>query len=394
MLQLAEKWEINGAVVGTVRSGGTLNVRHGGELVAELPAASLSEDAPLYHRPYEQPTWMDRLWADAPVLPAGVDAGDVLLRLLDDPAIGDRSWIYEQYDHQLFLNTVVEPGHDGSLMRVKGTTKGLAVSTDGNGRLCYLDPRRGSARIVYESALNVAVTGTRPYALVDNMNFGNPEKPDVMWQFVEAVEGISEACEALGIPVVGGNVSFYNETDGVDIFPSPVVGMLGFTEEMPEHPPRLDRAEAGMGIWLVGADTRRDFAASAYTRVVLDHFGGRPIDVDHEQAPRVVAAATTLAYDHPVLHDVSLGGVAVALAEIAIVSEIGFELEVRDWHHLFSEAPHRFLVVSHDEPDTGDVAKWRLGTVGGDQLDFGRHGTVSLDEAAHVWRHALPRRLG
>ena len=393
VLDVAEKWEINGSVIGEVRQGGQLKVRHRGEIVAEIPAASLSEDAPLYMRPYERPTWMESVWADEPKLPVGVDAGDVLLRLLDDPAMADRSWIYEQYDHQLFLNTVVEPGHDGSLIRIKGTTKGLAVSTDGNGRLCRLDPRRGAARIVYESALNVAVTGAKPYALVDNLNFGNPEKPDVMWQFVEAVAGISEACESLGIPVVGGNVSFYNETDGVDIFPTPVVGMLGLADPMPTTPPRLDRAADGMGIWMVGADTRRDFAASAYTRVVLEHLGGRPIDADYDHAPLVVETAARLARTMPVLHDISLGGLAMSLAEIAIKSGIGFVLDVDDWRHLFSEAPHRFVAVADEVPDTGAVAKWRVGVIGGDRLDFGRHGSVSLAAAEQVWRQAFPRRM-
>ena len=238
--------------------------------------------------------------------------------------MGDRSWIYEQYDHQLFLNTVIEPGHDGSLLRIKGTQKGLAVSTDGNGRLCFMDPRRGGARIVYESALNVAVTGARPYAVVDNLNFGNPEKPEIMWQFIETIEGMSAACEALGVPVIGGNVSFYNETDGVDIYPTPVVGMLGFADPIPDVPPRLDRAEPGMEVWLVGPEDPRDFAGTAYSRVVLDHVGGRPNDVDHAVGPKVVDEAVRLAHAGvPVLHDISIGGAAVAIAEICFASGCG-----------------------------------------------------------------------
>ena len=396
VLALAEKWEINASTIGTVTEGGNLIVSQDGDIVAEVPAASLSDDAPLYHRPAERPAWLDATWADTAELPAALDVGDALLRMLDDPALGDRSWIYEQYDHQLFLNTVVEPGNDGSLMRIKGTRKGLAVSTDGNGRLCHLDPRRGGARLVYESALNVAVTGARPYAVVDNLNFGNPEKPEVMWQFVETVEGMSEACEALGVPVIGGNVSFYNETDGVDIYPTPVVGMLGFCDPMPSDPPRLDQASDGMVVWMIGPEDSADFASSAYDRVVLDHYGGRPTDVDHELGPRVIAAAVDLAQaGAPVLHDVSSGGIAVAVAEICIASGVGAELHDGDWQSWLSEAPHRFLAVlpAGELPEVGDVPAREIGTLGGTEISFGRYGSAPLDIATRAWRDAIPRRM-
>ena len=396
VLALAEKWEINASTIGTVTEGGALIVSQDGDIVAEVPAASLSDDAPLYHRPAERPAWLDATWADNAELPAALDVGDALLRMLDDPALGDRSWIYEQYDHQLFLNTVIEPGNDGSLMRIKGTSKGLAVSTDGNGRLCYLDPRRGGARLVYESALNVAVTGARPYAVVDNLNFGNPEKPEVMWQFVETVEGMSEACEALGVPVIGGNVSFYNETDGVDIYPTPVVGMLGFCDPMPLRPPRLDQAADGMVVWIIGPEDSADFASSAYDRVVLDHYGGRPTDVDHELGPRVIAAAVDLAQaGAPVLHDVSSGGIAVAVAEICIASGVGAKLDDGDWQSWLSEAPHRFLAVlpAGELPEVGDVPAREIGTLGGTEISFGRYGSAPLDIATRAWRDAIPRRM-
>jgi phosphoribosylformylglycinamidine synthase len=397
VLALAEKWEIDASAIGTVTTGGVLEVHHGGELVATVPAASLSEDAPRYERAAARPAWQDRLWADPPVLPAGLDLGDVLLRMLDDPALGDRSWIYEQYDHQLFLNTVVEPGNDGALLRVKGTDKGLAVSTDGDGRRCYLDPRRGAARIVYESALNVAVVGARPFAVVDNLNLGNPEKPEVMWQLIETIEGMSDACEALGVPVVGGNVSLYNETDGVDIYPTPVVGMLGFTDPMPARPPRLDRATEGMEIWLLGPDDPTDFAASAYARVLLDHLGGCPADVDHAVGPAVVEAAFSMAHAGvPVLHDVGAGGIALAVAEIAIRSDVGVVLSSGDWQRWLSEAPHRFIAVAEPGalPEVAGVPARKIGTVGGSAIDFGRHGSVRLVEAQRVWRSALRRRMG
>jgi phosphoribosylformylglycinamidine synthase subunit PurL len=393
VLALASRWEIEASRIGTVTAGPLLTIHANGELVAEVPAASLADDAPLYRRPSRRPADLDAVWADEPSIPEGIDTPSALRLLLDDPSMGDRSWIFEQYDHMLFLNTVVEPGHDGSLLRIKGTEKALAVSTDGDSFRTALDPFRGAARIVFEAALNVAVTGARPYALVDNLNFGSPEVPEVMWQFIEVVEGMAWACEELDVPVVGGNVSFYNQTDGVDIQPAPVVGMLGFADPMPTSPPRLDRAEAGMGIWIIGPDTVGDFAGSAYDRIVNNHLGGRPAPADAETARRVVTAAVDLAHQLPVVHDVSLGGIAVALTEVAIRSDVGFRLDTIAGVELFDETPLRFLAIgSADMPPTPGHHR-RIGTMGGRDLHFGDSGAISLDEAATLWHNALPRRL-
>ncbi|RLE11428.1 MAG: phosphoribosylformylglycinamidine synthase subunit PurL [Actinobacteria bacterium] len=393
VLAVAEKWEIEASTIGTITPGPELAIYSKGELVGEVPAASLADDAPTYDRPAERPDYLDGAWARGPRVPDDLDAGDVLRVLLDDPAIGDRSWISTQYDHMLFLNTIIEPGHDGSLLRIKGTEKAMAVSTDGDSLRTYLDPRRGSARIVFESALNVAVTGARPYALVDNLNFGNPEVPGVMWQFIESVDGIAWACEELNVPVVGGNVSFYNQTDGIDIYPSPVVGMLGFCEPVPERPPRLDRAAEGMSIWLVGQDAEGDFAASAYDRIVNDNLGGRPVEADGTTARRVIAAAATLAHRIPVLHDISNGGLGVALAEVAIRSCVGMQIEDVTGPDLFDETPLRFVAIAHGETLDTDAPRRRIGTITGDTLDFGAAGNISVTEAARIWRNALPRRM-
>ena len=393
VLSIAAKWEIDASTIGVVTQGPQLEVFSQGELVADVPAASLADDAPRYDRPAERPDYLDELWATEPVVPDDIDVGNTLALLLDDPAIGDRSWISSQYDHMLFLNTVIEPGHNASLLRIKGTRKGMAVSTDGDSLRTYLDPWRGAARIVFESALNVAVTGARPYALVDNLNFGNPEEPGVMWQFIETVDGMAWACEELDVPVVGGNVSFYNQTDGIDIYPSPVVGMLGFCDPMPDQPPRLDRATGGMGIWLVGQDARGDFAASAYDRIVNGHLGGRPVDVDGDMARRIIAAAATLAFEVPVLHDVSLGGTAVALAEISFASDVGLTIDGMTGPELFDETPLRFIAVAPGDDIDIQVPHRRIGTVGGDHLDFGGAGSIRLDRAREIWRQALPRRM-
>ena len=400
VLAVADKWEIHGTAIGTVVEGGQLTVRHHGEIVAELPAASLSEGAPKYDRPSQRPASIDTLHAAALSLPESIDVAEILLMLLDDPAIADKSWIYQQYDHQLFLQTVIGPGQDASLMRIKGTTKGLAVSTDGDGYLCAMDPRRGGARIVYEAALNVAMTGAKPMCVVDNLNFGNPENPEVMWQLIETIEGISQACENLGLPVVGGNVSLYNQTDGVDIYPTPVVGVLGYTPDMPTKPPRLDAARDGMELFLIGGRGGEDFAASAFTRVVLGESAGRPHDVDHVVGGAVTTLAVRLAHAGvPVLHDVGSGGLAVAVAEICFASNIGVSVDVQRWQQLFSEEPHRLLAVVPTGFDwsthlDGVIDGTRIGAFGGKKLSFGALGEVDVAKAHQTWESAIPRRLG
>lgn len=408
VLSVARKWEIDAAVVGTVRTGGTLTIRHDGEVVAEMPAASLSEDAPVYDRPLGEPHWLENVWDNTMQLMQPPSIDEALLRLLDDPSIGDPKWAYEQYDHMLFLNTVVGPGHDGSLIRVKGTQKGLAVSTDGNGRQCYLDPRRGGARLVYEAALNVALTGAEPIAVVDNLNFGNPEKPEVMWQFRETIEGISEACEMLSTPVVGGNVSFYNETEGNDIFPTPVVGLLGLADPMPESPPRLDRAEEGMELWLVGPPGARNLAGSAFEQVMAGHVGGRPDAPDAFMAQGVIEVAIQNAQKGlaPAVHDLSDGGFAIALAEMCIASGVGVTVDFSDWIGLFAENPHRFIAAvppEHAEELQAiaahhDVPVTRKGVFGGDAITFDNGGpesaSIPLEEATATWEGAIPRRMG
>jgi phosphoribosylformylglycinamidine synthase len=393
VLAIATRWEIDSAVVGTVRAGGTLTVRHQGEIVAQVPAASLADDAPIYDRPMRRPEWLDGLWA-TPARPLAANAADIVLRLLDDPALGSTAWVHEQYDHMLFLNTVVGPGSDGALIRVRGTDKGLAVSTDGNGRLCQLDPREGSSRLVYEAALNIAVTGARPLAVVDNLNFGNPEKPEVMWQFKESVEGISSACEVLGIPVVGGNVSFYNETDGIDIHPTPVIGLLGLADPMPGTPPRLSRAEEGMEIWEIGPQATGNLSGSAAQRVIGNELTGRPTPPDPDAAKRVIDLAAELAHRVPVLHDISDGGLAVAVAEVCIASRIGAALTEDDNGRLFSEDPHRLIAVL--EADTVDLPQdfsRRVGTMGGDALILGLSDLVDVQELIEAFEGAIPRRM-
>ena len=379
VLAIARKWEIDASVIGTVLDEPTVRVHAHGDLVAEMPARALTLDAPRYERPLGEPTWMEDLWSNTVHFVRSPDVATAVLQLLGAPELGSKAWVFEQFDHMLFLNTVVGPGHDATLLRVKHTNRALALSTDGDGRLCYLDPRRGGGRLVWEAALNVAVVGAEPLAVVDNLNFGNPEKPDVMWQFREVVHGIAEACELLGVPVIGGNVSFYNQTDGLDIYPTPVIGMLGLIEELVLPAPRLDRAEEGMDIWLIGNDWATNLAGSIFEKVTFGHVGGRPSAADPTMGKAILRVARRLAAaGAPVLHDISTGGLAIALAEICIASGTGTDISYDDWRSLFSEDPHRLLLVAPASLEASEVARdegvpiRKLGAMGGSVFRLGR----------------------
>ena len=400
VLAVAAKWEIEASVVGTVTDGDRLSVMYGGHQIVDIPPESLTAGAPFLDRPVARPASIDRAWANEDGIgDTAIDAA--LLELLEHPSLGDPGWVYEQYDHMLFLNTVTGPGGDGSLLRVRGTTKGLAVSTDGNGRLCALDPRRGAERLVYEAALNVAVLGAKPIAVVDNLNFGNPEKPGVMWQFTETLAGLSAACRALGVPIVGGNVSFYNETDGRDIFPTPVVGMLGLADPVPPRPPKI---VDGMAISLIGPEQRDNLAGSAYQKTILGSHGGRPTAADALPGVGSVELAARIAQDIEavVLHDVSQGGALVALTELLVKSGVGASVRFDDVEAAFGEDPHRFLCIASPitaaEVDrlTADAGCTvvHLGMTGGETLIItGAENPVPVEMLAATWRGAIRDRM-
>ncbi|MFZ4669680.1 MAG: phosphoribosylformylglycinamidine synthase subunit PurL, partial [Microthrixaceae bacterium] len=255
VLAIAEKWEVRATVIGTVTGSGRLRVVDAdGEVLADVPAKSLEEDAPLYDRPRSEPADLAERRADrADALPAPSDLGADLLGML-----ADTSWVWTQYDHMLFLNTVMGPGADAAVLRLKHPTtgadtgRGLAMTTDGNHLWCAVDPRQGSAMTIVESVMNLAVVGARPMAMVNCMNFGNPEHPEVMWQLSESVDGFTEALEAFDVPCIGGNVSLYNESRGRDIDPTPIIGVLGVVDDLSTVPPGPVLVD-GSRLILVGA---------------------------------------------------------------------------------------------------------------------------------------------
>ncbi len=413
VLALAQRWEIRATVVGRVTDTARFRVFDGdnGEPLADVPVGSLGH-GPLYHRPASRPSDQDALQAADPrpelrdKFPPGSDLSGELLALLATPTIADKTWVSRQYDHQLFLNTVIGPTGDAAVLRVKGTHKALALSTDGKGRFCRLDPRTGGRLVVMEAARNVACTGARSIALVNCLNFGNPEHPEVMWQFRETVEGMSEACEALGIPVIGGNVSFYNASSGADIHPTPVVGVLGLVDELHERPP-LPELRAGDDIVVLG-DITPELGGSEWAAVVHGLDGGMPPVADLERARALHDLFATLVRERSVqgVHDVSDGGLAVALAEMAIHGGVGARVEVTfdgctPAEACFAESAS-VVVCSVDPSASAQVCGQAavagiparvIGSAGGDRLVATGAFDVALADAADAWRNAIPRLL-
>ncbi len=370
VLATCAKYEVRATVVGEVTapdaSGtGRLVVRDGtGAVVADVPASSLSEDAPLYRRPLEAPH--DLAERSAPG-PSAVLAGDPSRRAewawdlsaqLTEMSY-DPEFVSGQYDHQLFLNTVIGPGEaDATVLRLAGpgvpwTGKGLALTTDANPGWCAVDPRLGAALTVGEAVLNVACTGARPVAAVDCLNFGNPEHPVVMWQLSEAIDGMAEACAEFEVPIVGGNVSLYNESDGADIDPTPVVGVVGLIDRLDERPPRHAGMRDGDALVLLGRRSAL-LGGSRWCRDVLGEPGGALAEIDYEahldacEIARSLAGVAGRGLGVSALHDVADGGLGLCLAELAAASGIGVSVTdgaIASPAELFSEAPSRVVVA-------------------------------------------------
>lgn len=404
VLAVCRRWGLEANVVGEVTDSGRIQVRGGdGDILVNAPVEALAEEGPAYDRPFERPGWLSDLQA----APAGDEAPASLEQaftdVLGDPSVASKRWVWEQYDHMIFLGTVGGPGGDAAVIRLPGTDVAAAISVDGPARYCYLDPYEGARLAVAEAARNVACTGARPLAVTNCLNFGNPERPDVMWQFAEAVRGIGDACAELGTPVTGGNVSFYNETKGRAIYPTPVIGMLGALSDAGGAVGSAFSRE-GDAIVLLGVTDPGDFGGSDYAKIVQGTVGGLPpgLDLGREQALiafLVEAAAGGLLRS---AHDAAGGGLAVALAESGIYGNVGFSVSLPGDAHrtLFSESPSRAVVscdAAHVDDLLGMAGRLRLeassiGTVGGERLDFGWF-DVTLQSAKTTFETSLPRAL-
>jgi phosphoribosylformylglycinamidine synthase len=410
--RIFQKWELDAVPIGRVTADGVLRARMQGELVAEVPVKALTDEAPVYERPRARPDWLDAERAfDPRTLPEANGPGDVLLRLLAAPTIASKRGIWRQYDHMVGINTLVLPGSDAAVLRVKGTLRAVAVATDGNGRYGYLDPFQGGAMAVAEAARNVVCAGGRPLAMTNCLNFASPERPEIMWQFAETVDGIAAACHALGIPVTGGNVSFYNETLGRPILPTPIIGVVGLLEDAERRTTQWFK-EDGDVIVLLGDPAGR-LGGSEYLQTLHGRLSGAlaPIDLDRERALQAACLAAIEAGHVRSAHDAAEGGLAVALAECCITGprRIGATVTLPEGERLtevlFGEAPSRILVTvapGNVERLLGIVGEWAvpaqvLGRVGGDRLELrvGARLAVGLpvDALADAFENGLARAL-
>jgi phosphoribosylformylglycinamidine synthase subunit PurL len=408
-LEICARWDVQATVIGEVTGSGRLEMSWRGEQVVDIPPGSAADDGPVYDRPLARPASQDTFAADDPGrLPRPGDGAALraaLLAVLGSPDAADKGWVTEQYDRYVRGDTVLGTPHDAGLLRIdEESGRGVALATDGNGRYCQLDPYAGTQLALCEAHRNVAVTGAKPLAVTNCLNFGSPEDPAVMWQFAEAVRGLADGCLALGTPVTGGNVSFYNQTGGVPIQPTPVVGVLGVHADVRRRV-RSGFAAAGASVVLLGA-TRDEFGGSLWAWVTHRHLGGQPPAVDFG-AELALAEVLVAAGSRGLLasaHDLSDGGLAVALAESCLAGGIGVSVTLPGdpFVALFSESAARAVVEVGPgaEAEFGllcagaGVPAFVIGSTGGDSLTVSGQFEIPLPELAAVHSGPLPALFG
>jgi phosphoribosylformylglycinamidine synthase len=407
-LAITKRWDVEATVIGEVTDGDHLEVTWHGQTIVDVPPRSVAHDGPVYERPLERPAYLDGLNADSPdALARPADGGELraqLLTLLGSPNLCDRSWVTDQYDRYVLGNTALAQPDDAGVVRVdEETGRGVAVATDCNARFVKLDPYTGAQLALAEAYRNVATAGAVPLAVTDCLNFGSPEDPGVMWQFRESIRGIAEGCKVLGIPVTGGNVSFYNQTGDVAIHPTPVVGVLGVMDDVSKRSATGFRTE-GAHIYLLGT-TRAELGGSEWAHVIHKHLGGLPpqVHLEAEQALGKVLVAAATAGLVEAAHDLSDGGLAIALAEACMRHAVGATVypeavgdDLDAFTVLFSESTARAIVaVTPDnaaefEALAGDVPCARIGTVGGRDLEIPGEFLVSVAEMKAAHQATMP----
>jgi len=404
------RWGLDCHKVGRVTDDGRLRLIHHGEVVGDMPVRALVDECPVYHKPSQVPAYYE-LGADldAAAFAECVDLAAALDGLLGSPSVASKEWVYSQYDYMVRTSTYVRPGSDAAVVGVPGTRKALAMTTDCNSRYVYLDPEVGGRIAVAEAARNLVCSGAEPLAVTDNLNFGSPEKPEIFWQLEKAVDGMAEACRFLNTPVIGGNVSLYNENARGAIYPTPVVGMVGLVSDLDHITTQSFRA-AGDRIVLLG-ETRAEFGGSEFQALFLGKTEGRPpvLDLVVEKRLQAAVLAAIRAEFVASAHDLAEGGLAVALAESCIGGGIGARLELvtelRADHALFSESQSRVLLsVPAERADElvrfmadRDVPAAVIGTVGGAELAVSVNGTEKINRPVgglnSIWKDAIPCRM-
>ncbi len=397
-----KKWGLDAAVVGVVTGDGILRIRHKGELVAEIPNRALADEAPIYNRPYTVP--QRNVPMEGPEFKSVDLAADLHAMLASDNLCSKR-WIWEQYDYTVRTNTIAGPGYDAAIVRVKETGTSVAMALDGNGRYCYLSPREGAKLMVAEACRNVSTVGALPIAATNNLNFGNPERPEIMAQLVEAIEGMSEACEFFETPITGGNVSLYNETLGEGILPSPVLGIVGLMKT--EAPVKNTFPKAGLDVVLLGGIGSTDlihFGGTEYANTILKSLWGMPPALDMAQEKKIQTAIRQIVGEGLAesSHDVSDGGLAVALAECSF-GGVGCDVELvsdlRPEFTLFHEGPSRILVSTSQVEKVMKLGKevgvevTRIGSTIEERFVVKGLLDLTLSELRRTWETALEIKL-
>jgi phosphoribosylformylglycinamidine synthase len=417
------KWDLDAVVIGKVRDDGRMRVIHNSEVVCDVPVKALTDEAPIYERPMKAAvSGQLSVVSSSPQIESngqrttdnGQNYNSVLLQLLSSPNLASKEWVYRQYDHMVRTNTAVLPGADAAVVRIKETRRALAIALDGNGRYCAVDPRAGAMLMVAEAARNVVCVGAQPIAITNCLNFASPERPEVMWSFSEVIDGIAEACTAFDTPVVSGNVSFYNETEGSGVLPTPVIGMVGLIDDV-KRVLQPGFKTAGDLIALLGA-TRDDISISEYASV----FGTRnkdarvpTLDLATELAVQTACLRAVEAGLLRSAHDCSDGGLAVAMAECCFSSlnrePLGADISITGEYEvatrLFSETPSR-IIISFEESARGEIEEivaasgcpmTMLGKVGSNHLRIESDGEemiqVEVAEIEKAWRASLKNRL-
>ncbi|QRF32922.1 phosphoribosylformylglycinamidine synthase subunit PurL [Bacillus safensis] len=403
IIDIFEKYDLEAVSVGHVTDDKMLRLLHQGEVVCELPVDALAEEAPVYHKPSSEPAYYREFLETKVEAPAITDAANTLKQLLQQPTIASKEWVYDQYDYMVRTNTVVAPGSDAGVLRIRGTKKALAMTTDCNARYLYLDPEVGGKIAVAEAARNIVCSGARPLAVTDNLNFGNPEKPEIFWQIEKSADGISEACRKLSTPVIGGNVSLYNESNGTAIYPTPVIGMVGLVEDT-AHITTQSFQQAGDVIFVIG-ETKEEFAGSELQKMTEGRIYGKApeIDLDVELTRQEALLAAIQNGLVQSAHDVSEGGLGVALAESTFGTDgLGahIQIDLNSEASLFSETQSRFVVTvkpEHreafaaavkDAKEVGTVTNDGVFTVKNQEGQQWIHAAVN--ELERAWKGAIP----
>ncbi|TFB14689.1 phosphoribosylformylglycinamidine synthase subunit PurL [Filobacillus milosensis] len=392
---IVSKYDLEAVEVGQVIEEKQFRLLFKGEIVTDVPVDALAEDAPVYHMPSKKPEF-NRVSQKLEFN----DANDILEQLLQQPTIASKEWVYEQYDHQVQTNTVVKPGSDAAVLRVRGTDKAIAMTTDCNSRYLHLDPQQGGQIAVAEAARNLVASGAEPVAVTDCLNFGNPDKPEVFWMMEQATDGMAKACELLKTPVISGNVSLYNETNGTSVYPTPVIGMVGLVHDLKHITTQLAK-EPGDAVYVIG-ETTEEIGGSEIQKLLSGQYEGNcpTIDLKTEQKHQQQLLQAIQAGVVASAHDVSEGGLAVALAEKVMTTPLGLTVDIdgEDAIELFSETQSRFVVTV--QPELTDqfeqmVDAVRIGTVtnnGQMVIKFNNEKVVdrSIDDLTKLWKGAIP----